>query len=129
MPVQLIGDYELSILKAEGQRAMPDTATILRSTPVRTATGGYSQDFQPHHTTICRLSASVLSGGAEQDAASQLAGIMAYSITVPAGTDITPADRIRIPDGDGVRIFEVAAGKTVASWNMSDSWTLTEIQR
>lgn len=124
----MISDAELAGLKAEGLRAMPDTATILRATVTHTA-GGSQQAFSAHHTTICRLSASVLSGGNEQEAAGQLAGIMAYSMTVPAGTDITPADLIQVPDGAGVRTFEVAAGKTVASWNMSDSWTLTEIQR
>lgn len=124
----MLTDAELSSLKAEGLRAMPDTATILRATVTHTA-GGYQQTFAPHHTTICRLTGRSQSGGNEQEAAGQLAGIMAYSMTVPAGTDITPADRIQIPDGTGVRTFEVAAGKTVASWNMSDSWTLTEIQR
>jgi hypothetical protein len=117
----MISDAELASLKAEGLRAMPDTVTILRNTPTQTPTGGWRPNWQPHHTTKCRLSASVLSGGNEQEAAGQLAGIMAYTLTVPAGTDITPADRIRD--------FEVAAGKTVASWNMSDSWTLTEVQR
>lgn len=131
MTQPMLSGYELSTLKAEGLRAMPDTATVLRrpSPPVRTASGGSSGTHLAHHTTPCRLTASVLSGGNEQEAAGQLAGIMAYTLTVPAGTDITPADRIQVPDGAGVRVFEVAAGKTVASWNMSDSWTLTEIQR
>lgn len=119
---------ELASLKAEGLRAMPDTATILRAAPTKTATGGSRPNYTAHHTTKCRLTASVLSGGNEQQAAGQLVGIMAYTMTVPAGTDVTPADRIQIPDGAGVRVFEVAAGKTVASWNMSDAWTLTEIQ-
>jgi hypothetical protein len=105
----MIGDAELASLKAEGLRAMPDTVTILRNTPTQTPTGGWRPAWAPHHTPKCRLSASVL--------------------TVPAGTDITPADRVRVPDGSGFRDFEVAAGKTVASWNMSDSWTLTEVQR
>jgi hypothetical protein len=126
--VELIGTAELAILKADALPAMPDTATVLRNTPTRTATGGSRKNFAAHHTTPCRLTASVLSGGGEQEAAGQLAGIMAYTMTVPAGTDITPADQIQIPDGAGARVFEVAAGKTVASWNMSDSWTLTEIQ-
>jgi hypothetical protein len=125
----MISDAELASLKAEDLRAMPDTATILRRAGDRTAGGGSSGNFVAHHTTPCRLSASVLSGGGEQDAASALAGIMAYTLTVPAGTDVRPSDRVQIPDTPTPRIFEVAAGKTVASWNMSDAWTLTEIQR
>jgi hypothetical protein len=146
MPYPLIGDAELAALKAEGLRAMPDTATILRPTTTNTYAGpdvtysppttqlvapdilALKPDIAPG-TTPCRLSASVLSGGNEQESAGELVGIMAYTLTVPPGTNITPADRIQVPDGDGVRIFEVASGKTVASWNMSDSWTLTEVQR
>lgn len=128
MTQPMISDAELASLKSEGLRAMPDTATILRMTTVATA-GGYTQTYASIGTTPCRLSASVLSGGDEQEAAAQLAGIMAYNLAVPAGTDITPADRIQVSDGAGMRTFEVKAGKTVASWNMSDSWTMVEIQR
>lgn len=128
MTLPMIGDAELASLRTEGLRAMPDVATILRRPATRTP-GGFSGDFAALTTTPCRLSASVLGGGDEQMAASQLAGIMPYTLVVPAGTDIKPSDRIQVPDANGVRTFEVKAGKTVASWNMSDAWTLVEVQR
>lgn len=120
----MISDAELAILRADDQQAMPDTATILRPTFVN-GPGGQRPTFASVGTTICRLSASVLGGGNEQDAASQLAGIMTYTLTVPPGTDINRGDRIESSGST----FEVAAGKRAASWNLSDSWTLTEIQR
>jgi hypothetical protein len=122
--VEMIPTAELDILRADSLPAMPDTATILRLTATSTA-GGHSQSYGSIGTTPCRLSASVLSGGNEQSVAEQLAGIMAYTLVVPAGTDIKPSDRIQVSG----RTFEVQAGKTVASWNLSDSWTMTEIQR
>lgn len=118
----MINAAELASLKAEGLRAMPDTATILRNTSARTA-GGYSQAFASVGTTPCRLTASVLSGGDEQMGAGQLVPIMAYTLTVPTGTDIRSSDRIQV----GAAVFEVSAGKREASWNMSDSYTLQKI--
>lgn len=123
MPAQMISAGELASLAAEGLRAMPDTATILRNnTPVRTP-GGYSQNFLPVGTTRCRLSASVLSGGNEQQGAGELVTVLSYTLTVPPGTDIKAADRIQV----GTSLFEVNAVKGDASWNMSDAITLTKI--
>lgn len=116
---------ELAQMLRDNVQAMPDTATILRATAVN-GPGGQSRGVPAVvGTTPCRLSASVLGSGNEQDAAAQLAGIMTYTLTVPPGTDITHNDQIQVGD----TVFEVAAGKRAASWNMSDSWTLTEIQR
>lgn len=102
---------------------MPDTATILRPTVVN-GPGGQKPTWAAVGTTPCRLSASVLSGGNEQPGGGQLVALMSYTLTVPPGTDITHTDRIQVGD----TTFEIAAGKRAASWNMSDSWTLTEIQ-
>jgi hypothetical protein len=122
MPVPMISVGELASLQREGLRAMPDTATILRNTPVRTP-GGYTQNFLPVGTTRCRLSASVLSGGNEQQGAGELVAVLSYTLTVPPGTDIKPADRIQV----GTSLFEVNAVKGDASWNMSDAITLSKL--
>lgn len=104
---------------------MPDTASIVR--PIITnGPGGPRETSAPTiGTTPCRLTASILSGGDEQLAAGQIVGIMAYTLTVPPGTDIKDSDRI-VCQGT---TFEVRAGKRSASWNISDSYTLVEIQR
>lgn len=119
----MISDAELAILRTDGEQAMPDTATILRLTAASTA-GGHSETYAQVGTTQCRLTASVLSGGTEQMGAGQLVATMAYTMTVPPGTDIRDSDRI-VCQGT---TFEVLAGKRVASWNLSDSYTLEEIQ-
>jgi hypothetical protein len=120
----MLSTAELASMKAEGLRAMPDTAMILRPTIVN-GPGGAEQTYpSTGPTTVCRLSASVLSGGSEQLAAGQLVGTMGYSLTVPPGTDIKNSDRILCQG----TTFEVISGKRAASWNLSDSYTLTEIQ-
>lgn len=120
----MINAAELADLIAEDTRAMPDTATILRTTAVRTPTGGYTQDFLPVGTTPCRLTASILSGGNERSAVGELVPTMGYTLTVPPGTDIKARDRVQVSG----TTFEVNAIKGAASWNLSDSATLTEIQ-
>lgn len=123
---------ELGWLVREGVKAMPDTATVLRlpDPPVRTPTGGYSTTRTAHHTTPCRLSASVLGAGDEQEGAGQEVGLMTYTLTMPPGTDLEPADQVGVTDAtDGSSsLFEVRSVKRAASWNMSDAATLTEVQ-
>lgn len=120
--VDMISAGELASIKAESLRAMPDTATILRNTPARTS-GGSTPGYASVGTTRCRLSASVLGGGNEQVAAGQLVSVMGYTLVVPPGTNIKNSDRIQV----GSSVFEVISGKTDASWNMSDAYTLQKI--
>jgi hypothetical protein len=115
---------ELAQLKVDSRKAMPDTATIMRPTYTN-GPGGQTPTFATIGTTPCRLTASVLSGGSEQMAAGQLASTVAYMLTVPADTDIQARDQIKV----GTSTFEVNAGKRNASWNITDSYTLTEIRR
>lgn len=138
----MIPDAELTILIAEDVRAMPDTAVIQRPTASNSA-GGQSQHFLPvptqlvtpqilalfpsiaPGTTPCRLTASVLSGGSEPNLAAALASTMAYTMTMPPGTDVQPRDRVLIQG----TTLEVISIKRAASWNLSDSASLMEIRR
>lgn len=127
MTMGILGRWTLGPARQAALAGMPDVVTVLRRSrpPARTATGGYTQDFAAHHTLRCLLTASILSGGDEAPGAGQTAALMRYTMNVPAGADITPEDRVQLGD----TIFEVAAGKRASSLNISDSWTLTEIQR
>jgi hypothetical protein len=142
--VALIGPTprELARLIREGIKAMPDTATVLRQTITNTYAGPDANFAQPTTqvvtsdilamkpdiapgTTPCRLTASVLGGGDEQELAGQLGGLMPYTLTVPPNTDIRLSDRVLAQDLQ----LEVRARKGGASWNLSDSYTCTEVQR
>lgn len=114
---------ELASIKAESLRAMPDIATVLRNSPTKSATGGSIANWATAGTTRCRLGASVLGGGSESVQAGQPVSVMGYTLTVPPGTDIRTADRIQV----GASTFEVTSGKTDASWNMSDAYTMQKI--
>lgn len=133
---------ELTALIAEDIRAMPDTAVVLRPTTVSTAGGWTPTYVQPTTqlmsaqilalfpsiapgTTLCRLTASVLSGGSEQTAAAELASMMAYTMTMPPNTDVQPKDRVQIQG----TTLEVISIKGSASWNLSDSASLMEVRR
>lgn len=120
----MIGPGELDTLRRESLHAMPDTVHILRPTNVRDAGGYTPTDFAEVGTSPCRLTASILSGGGERTSAGQLVSMMAYTLTVPAGTDVKPSDRVEV---SGVT-FEVTAIKDAASWNLTDSCTLMEIR-
>lgn len=118
----MISDAELADLKGDNLTAMPDTATILRNTPV-SGPGGFTGDYTAVGTTPCRLTASVLSGGNEFTAAGELVSTVAYTLTMPAGTDVQPRDRILCQG----TTFEVIAVKAAASWNLSDSCSMVEV--
>lgn len=118
----------MSILKGVAglQRAalttMPDTATVLRSTPTSSA-GGYSQNFLPHHTTQCRLLGTT--APVEAIAAAEIASISRWRMTVPVGSDVLPEDRVSCNG----HTFEVAGKIDGNSFNITDTWYLEEIRR
>jgi hypothetical protein len=107
--------------RREVESLMTATATILRDQGVK-GPGGWGQNFQPVGTTKCLL--SVLGGGTEALVAGRLVATMAYTLTVPPGTDIGPSDRIMV---EGTT-FEVKALKRSDTWNTSDSAILEELQ-
>jgi hypothetical protein len=127
---------------AENRRAMPDTAVILRPAAATPVPGGYDQTFQQvttqvvtpaiqamfpdiaPGTTPCRIKASILAGGNEVNGPGEEVATMAYTMTMPPGTDVRKQDRVQAQG----KTFEVNAIKGAASWNLSDSATLTEIQ-
>lgn len=120
----MISDAELEILKADSIPAWPDKATILRNTSVNGA-GGSSSDYLPVGTTICRLTTSLTTTPSEVEIAAELASVTHWMLNVPADTDIKPSDRVQV---QGIT-FEVVGGYKAASWNISDTHILAEVQR
>lgn len=102
----------------------PDTATILRSKPT-SGPGGPTETYVTVGTTPCRLTTSPTTTPSEMLAAGQLASITHWLLNVPPSTDIQPRDRVTV---QGVT-FEVLGGYAAASWNISDSYILAEVQR
>lgn len=127
MTMGVFGRWTLGPMKAAALAAMPDVADILRAATTRTA-GGYSQSPDPWPTvatTRCRLTTSLTTVPSEQPGATQLVSITHWMLTVPSGTDIRPSDRIQVQGAT----FEVLGGFQSGTLNITDTYSLAEIQR
>lgn len=123
----VLGRWTLGPAKAAALAAMPDTAIIRRATTARSA-GGYSQSANPWPavgTTRCRLTTSLTTVPSEKTGAGQQVSITHWMLTVPAGTDIQRSDRI---EAQGIT-FEVLGGFQASTLNITDTYSLAEIQR
>ena len=125
MTYGVVGRWTLGPARAAVLAAMPDVATIYRATTTRTA-GGYAQSdpWPVAGTTRCRLTTSLTTVPSEQPGASQLVSITHWMLTVPAGADIRRSDRIEVQG----TLFEVLGGFQSSTLNVSDTYSLAEIQ-
>ena len=84
------------------EASLPDTAQVQRKTLVSDGAGGYTESWSTVATVACRVSPSGRSPE-ERVIAERLAATSVWTITLPALTDVTVADRIVV----GARTFEV----------------------
>lgn len=85
---------DLSSMRNELNRALPDTADIQRLTLTTDSAGGYTESWSSVASGVaCRIAPS---GNApfERIIADRLASASTWTITLPALTDIRPDDRI-----------------------------------
>jgi hypothetical protein len=87
----------LDYLRTVQQIAMPDTATILRYTETNTP-DGIVADWQPIATGVpCRVDAHRMTAGEIVGAGGAvLQAVSAWSVHLPALTDVTTRDRITV---------------------------------
>lgn len=85
--------------------ALSDTGYILRGSVTDNLGGGGTLTWGTAGTVWCRVAPA---GGAETEMAEGIFGRDAYTITVPALTNVTTADRFK---ADGIE-FEIAAVNT-----------------
>lgn len=84
--------------------SLPDTAQVQRKTLTPDGAGGFTESWATVATVACRISPSGRSPE-ERAIADRLTATSAWTLTVPALTDIQPSDRIIV----GNRTFEVVA--------------------
>lgn len=118
----MISAGELATMQHDVLPAMPDTATILRNAPTSSA-GGWSQNFVSVGTSKARLVG--LTAPIEETAAAEIASVSRWRMVVPPGTAIRPSDRVQING----QTFEVQGAITGDSFNITDTFYLTEILR
>ncbi len=97
----MLSDADLDELKAIQEDAMPDPCLVQRKTTTDT-NGVRTGTYATIETTVCRIRAS----GKEPEErliAERMGSVVAYTISLPAGTDVTEADRLVAQE----RTFEV----------------------
>ncbi len=112
---------ELSAMRSTLDASLPDTATVQRKTLTSDGAGGYTESWSTVATVACRVSPSGHSPE-ERVIAERLASMSIWMLTLPALTDVWPADRIVV----GSRIFEVVAAM-VRSTEISRRVVCTEV--
>lgn len=116
----LLSPTEISSMRADLERMMPDSATIQRDTLASDGSGG--QSVASTATTgpfACRVA---LASGQEEVIAGRLDAVGTWTITLPALTDVAAGDRILI----GSRTFEVKLPLRPRSWELSRRVLVTE---
>lgn len=101
----LTGD-QLTSIRRTVEQSLPDRCTIRRATSASDSVGGWADTYADHQTGVpCRL-ATLQRVAGEQVAAGQLDATGDWQLTLPAGTDVTTDDQVRVDTQGGV-VFEV----------------------
>lgn len=75
---------------------MPDTCEVVRATEVEDPWGGTTRDETVIATVPCRVSPLGSTGGGERVIAGRIEAVNPAVVTLPAGTDVTTRDTLRI---------------------------------
>lgn len=95
----MLRDNEITRMRSEIDRAMPDTATVLAVTRTSDGRGGYTESESTALTTACRLNKATSSTGLSMVAQALGAKVQnreVFFLDVPAGTEIEVGDRIEV---------------------------------
>ncbi len=98
----MLSAEELAVIRGDVLELQPDTAQIQRRTLTPDGAGGHAESWNTVATVACRIAPSGLSPQ-EQVIAERLTATSIWTITLPALTDVRPADRLLV----GARTFEV----------------------
>lgn len=92
----------LDFLRSLSEQFLPDTCSVLRATATQSGDGA-SESWAAVSTVSCRVS-PLASGSNETTGADEsIRAVNQWAVWLPAGTDVTVADRI----GYGSRTFEI----------------------
>lgn len=109
----MLSAAELAAMRAIQLQALPDTAIIQRYTSVSDGMGGYDQVWAAVGTVAARLyPQSVRSMAETTSGGSQVISETRWFITLPHGTQVTAADRLKI----GNRTWEIYQVNNTQSW-------------
>lgn len=95
---------EITTMRMTLNASLPDSAQVQRRSLTSDGAGGYNEAWSTVATVACRVAPSGQSPQ-ERVIAERLESMSIWTLTVPALTNVRPADRIIL----GTRTFEVVA--------------------
>jgi head-tail adaptor len=111
----MLNQSQISAMRAAQNSTMPDTAVIVRRTLASDGAGGQVETWAEIASVSCRVALAGQAGTSsslEAVKAGRLSTRTLYRVTLPALTDVTTADRLRV----GVRVFEVTGVLPGGAW-------------
>ena len=118
----MISDAELEAMRATLDESLPDSCQIRRATLASDGAGNMVPTWATVATVACRKSPSG-NTPAERAVAERVASENPWTVTLPAGTDVRPADRLLI----GSDTLEVVA-PIARSWEISRRVVCVEVK-
>ena len=116
----MLSAAQIASMRATSLASLPDTAAVSRVTRTSDGAGGYTEAWATVATVPCRIAST---GGAEAAIAAKLTATTTATVTLPALTDVAPADRLVV----GSRTFEVLAVLSARSWEIARRVLAVEI--
>lgn len=117
----MISTEAMASLRTLASRALPETVAVLRNTPVADGYGGQTDVWAEYATVQGRVS---LTGQRpdERAIADKVQAAVTYTLSLPAGTDVEPRDRL----GLSGRVFEVV-GVLKPTWEVTRRVVAVEV--
>jgi len=116
----MLSATELAAMRSTLNDSLPDTAQVRRKSLTSDGAGGYTESWSTVAAVACRVAPSGQSPQ-ERVIAERLTATAIWTVTLPAGTDVRPADRIVV----GSRAFEVV-GVLARSYELARRVVCTE---
>ena len=116
-----IGDGEIESIRAEIERALPDTCDILALTRTSDGAGGWTETWGTAVAHVpCRLDPL---RGAESEGGGGLRSYQGYMLTLPYSTAVTAANRVQV----GTVVYAVTGLAGGRSWGASARATIERV--
>ena len=109
----MLTDAELEAMQSTSTAALPELADITRSTATSDGRGGNTLVWATVASVPCRVAPDTTR--AEGPVADVVMSVQRWMLTLPAGTNVLPRDRITV----GTRTFEVVNVRSPRSFEVS----------
>jgi SPP1 family predicted phage head-tail adaptor len=114
----MLTNDELTAMRADVERLLPDTGYLLSATEVSDGQGGFAATWGTATTTAYRLDPV---RGQEQLSGAALQPYHTFTLTLPYSVTVTPGQRFQAADGTRYSIVAVDGSK---SWKVSTRATV-----